>query len=160
MFGYICIAIALILALRSSIEYRAIGYLVLLEFVLHKLAFVTGFQLVYILKGSLLFLSYIFIELLAIYLMYKMQSHLVITLLIFVNLIYNVLTISQYVNFTYDFYALYSNFVGVIMVLELIYLAGLSQYVANYRRKHGRVDINSVDSLFRVRRLIRGGNIL
>ena len=69
-------------------------------------------------------------------------------MLVFINLGYNVLTVSQYLITTYDFYALYYNFVGSIMVLELIYLAGITVYVSNYRRKYGFVNTSSIDKLF------------
>lgn len=60
------------------------------------------------------------------------------------------LTISQYNMQTYDFYSFYKVFVQSIMILELAYLAGITVYVSNYRRKYGFINTNSIDRLFRI----------
>lgn len=156
MFGYICILIALVLFLISVKEYSAIAFIVLCEFVLHKVFYIVGIQLTELLEYSALYLSYIIIELLALFLMYKFQSHMTITLLIFANLIYNILTISQYVNYTYDFYSLYSAFVGSIMILELMYLIGLNGYIRN-KWNSGRVDFNNINRMLRISNRFRNG---
>jgi len=143
--------------LISIKEYSAIAFIVLCEFVLHKLVYVVGIQLTDWLEYSTLYLVYIIIELLALFLMYKFKSHMTIALLIFANLIYNILTISQYVNFTYDFYAQYSTAIGSIMIIELTYLIGLNGYIRN-KWNDGRVDFDYINRLFRVGdRLCRRG---
>lgn len=160
MFGYICILIALILALYSHAEYRAIAYLVLAEFVAHKLAYIVGYQLTDWLNSSLLFLTYVFIQTITIYLIASIQNHIYIVGLIFINLSYNMLTISQYAIKTIDFYSYHHLVVGSIMILELIYLAWITRYVTNYRRKHGYTSVDYIDRLFRVRGRIHNRSLL
>jgi len=104
-------------------------------------------------------LAYIAVQTLTIYLMTQIQAHIAITLLILVNIGYNVLTISQYVINIFDFYSYYTVFVGAIMFLELVYLAGLTKYVANYRRKYGYINTSNIDKLFNVSRGIRLGGV-
>ena len=152
MFTYICILIAFILTRYSRPEYRVIAYILLVEFAAHKLAYILGIQLTNLLNPSGIYLAYIVIELLAIAAMLRYQSHFAIASLIFINLGYNMLTISQYVMPTYDFYGSYKLFAQSIMILELIYLAGITVYVANYRRKHGLINISYIDRMFCIRR--------
>lgn len=156
-FDYICIVVAFILARYSSQEYRAIAYILLAEFSAHKLAYIFGIQLTSFLNPSGIYLAYIAIELLAIVAMLRFQSHFAITALIFINLTYNMLTISQYVIPTYDFYGAYKVSVQSIMILELVYLAWITAYVAAFRREHGFINTNHIDRLFRVRRRVNNG---
>ena len=155
MFGYFCIAVALFLTVNSNVRYRAIAYLVLFEFVAHQILFITGIQLTSFLEYEKIFLAYIIIQTFTLYLMSLIQSHRTITSLILINIVYNVLTISQYVVNLFDFYAYYSSFIGFIMIAELLYLLGITKYVDNYNKKHGIIDTDSVDSLFDVSRGIR-----
>ena len=150
MFTYLCILAAFALTRFSRPEYRVIAYILLAEFAAHKLAYILGIQLTSILNPQGIYLAYAAIELLAIIAMIKYQCHLTIALLIFINLGYNMLTISQYYMETYDFYGSYQFFVQTIMILELVYLAGITAYVSNYRRKYGLVNTNSIDRLFRI----------
>ena len=150
MFTYICILLAFILTRYSRPEYRVIAYILLAEFAAHKLAYIFGIQLTNLLNPIGIYLAYVIIELLAIVAMLKYQCHLAIAALIFINLAYNMLTISQYSMATYDFYSSYKFFVQSIMILELAYLAGITVYVSNYRRKYGFINTNSIDRLFRI----------
>jgi len=115
--------------------HKTIAYVLLFEFAAHQAVYVLGVQISDILQYERLYLAYSLIQLLTIYLMSKIQSHVAIKTLILINLGYNVLTISQYVYNFIDFYSFYSYFVGFIMILEICYLAGLTKYAANYRRK-------------------------
>jgi len=152
MFDYTCILVAFILARYSSQEYRAIAYLMLAEFFFHKLAYVLGIQLTDLLNPKAIYLAYIIIQMLIIVAMLAIQAHMIVIGLIFINLGYNMLTISQFNMSTYDFYGFYKYFVGGLMLLELIYLIGISRYVANYRRKHGSINVNYIDRMFCVYR--------
>lgn len=151
-FDYICIVVAFILARYSSREYRAIAYLLFAEFFLHQLAYIIGIQITDLLNPKAIYLAYIIIEALIIGAMIFIQAHLIIINLIFINLGYNVLTILQYYIPTYNFFELFKLFVGVLMLLELIYLAGITGYVKNYRRKWGFINTNHIDKLFCVYR--------
>jgi len=149
MFTYICIVIAFILARQSRQEYRAIAYILLAEFIAHKLAYILGIQLTDILNPSAIYMVYAIIELLAIVAILRFQAHLAIAALIFLNLTYNMLTVSQYVfNTSFDFFSHYKYFVQTVMILELVSLGWLTAYVANFRRKHGFINTNHIDSLF------------
>lgn len=152
MFDYLCILAAFVLARYSSQEYRAIAYLLFVEFLFHKLAYVLGIQLTDLLNPKAIYLAYIIIQVLIIVAMLAIQAHIVIITLIFINLGYNMLTISQFNMPTYDFYGSFKYFVGGLMLLELIYLVGISRYVANYRRKHGFINVNYIDRMFCVYR--------
>jgi len=152
MFTYICILIAFLIARKSRPEYRAIAYLLLVEFAAHKVAFILGIQLTDLLNPKAIYLTYIIIEMLIIVAMIAIQAHIFIIALIFINLGYNMLTISQYSMPTYDFYSLYEYFVGGLMILELGYLIGIRRYVENYRRKHGFINVNYIDRMFCVYR--------
>lgn len=152
MFDYAGILIAFLIARKSCPEYRAIAYLVLVEFAAHKVAFILGIQLTDLLNPKAIYLTYIIIEMLIIVAMIAIQAHIFIIALIFINLGYNMLTISQYNISTYDFFWLYKYFVGGLMILELVYLIGISGYVANYRRKYGVINVNYIDRMFCVYR--------
>jgi len=151
MFGYLCIVICFILARNSRPEYRVIAYLLLAEFVAHKLAYVFGDQLMSI-PGSLVYTSYVIIELSAIIYLKIFQSHRAIMTLVFISLVYNALVVSQYSFPVYDYTVNYKLIMGVLMLLELIYLGMLTAYVANFRRKHGFISTVHIDRLFMVRR--------
>lgn len=151
-FDYFCIIVAFILARNSRPEYRAIAYLLLAEFSAHKLAYIFGIQMTSLLNPKAIYLSYIIIETLIIVAMIAIEAHIVIIALIFINLGYNMLTVSQFNMPTYDFYGLFKYFVGGLMLLELIYLIGIHKYVANYRRKHGFINVNHIDRMFYVYR--------
>lgn len=157
MFDYFCIIAAFVLALNSSREYRAIAYLLFTEFFFHKLVYIAGIQVTDLLNPKAIYLTYIIVQMLIIVAMIAIQAHITILILIFINLAYNMLTIAQFnavekgLNY-YDFYSLYKYFVGGLMLLELIYLAGISRYVANYRRKHGFISVNHIDRMFYIYR--------
>ena len=152
MFDYICIAIAVLLAAFSIKEYRFIAFAVALEFSLHNLAYNFAFLDFRSENGWFIYLIYAAIQLSTMYALYKLKSHFVIVGLLFINMIYNLSTVLGY--FYADFisiYYIYPYFVGTIMIFELFYIGLLNRYVANYRRKHGRLDFDYIDSVFRVR---------
>lgn len=152
-FDYFCIIVAFILARNSRPEYRAIAYLLLAEFFFHRLVYILGIQITDLLNPKAIYLAYIIIEMLIIVAMIAIQAHIVIIALIFINLGYNMLTISQFDAPTHiNFYEIYKYFVGGLMLLELIYLIGINKYVANYRRKHGFISVNFIDRMFFVYR--------
>ncbi len=151
MFDYAAILIALILARYSRPEYRIIAYILLAEFVAHKLAYILGIQLTNLLNPTGIYLAYAIIELLAIVAILRYQAHLAIAALIFLSLTYNMLTISQYSMNTFDFYGSYKVVIQTIMVLELVYLGMLTAYVSAFRAKHGFINTNYIDRMFCIR---------
>lgn len=152
MFGYLCIVICFVLARYSRQEYRVISYLMLVEFIAHKLAFVFGDQLTPILRGSPLYLTYIIIELVALIYIRMFQFNIIISTLVFTSLVYNALVVSQYSYPIYDYMESYGLIMGIVMILELIYLGCLTAYVANFRRKQGFISVSHIDRLFFIRR--------
>jgi len=140
------------LARNSRPEYRVIAYLLLIEFIAHKAAYVLGDQLTSILRGSPLYLTYIIIELVAIIYLRLVISHFVIMTLVFISLVYNGLIVSQYSYPIYDYAEFYSILMGIVMIAELIYLGMLTAYVANFRRKQGFISASHIDRLFFIRR--------
>lgn len=152
MFGYLCIAICFILARNSRPEYRVIAYLLLIEFVAHKLVYIFGDQLTPVLRGSPLYASYVIIELTAIIYLALFQSHRAIITLIFISLMYNALVVSQYSFPVYDYMENYWWIMGLVMLLEMIYLGMLTAYVATFRRKQGFISASHIDRLFFIRR--------
>jgi len=152
MFTYICILIAVLLAAFSIKEYRFISLVVALEFALHKLSYNFVFLDFRSENGWLIYIMYALIQLCAMFTLYKLRSHFVIVGLLFINMVYNLSTALGY--FYEEFihiYYIYPYFVGTIMIFELFYLGLLNRYVINYRRKHGRLDFDYIDSVFRVR---------
>ena len=154
---YLAILIAFILTRYSRPEYRVIAYILLAEFAAHKIVYILGIQLTSLLNPSGIYLAYAIIELLAIVALLRFQPHIAIAALILLNLGYNMLTISQYVMPTYDFYSDYKFYAQGIMILELIYLAWITAYVAAFRRKHGFINTHHIDRLFCVCRRVNNG---
>jgi len=151
MFDIVCMFVAFLLIINSEEKYQAAALIVFCEFVLHGIAFkaLTSFD---VSSGSMVYLSYALIQVIAISLLVKVKAHCTIIALIFINLTYNMLTTSQYVFNTIDFFSHYPYFVGAIMILELCYLAGITVYARPIRNGFKLFRIRLSDALFRVRR--------
>lgn len=160
MFTLICAGIAALLAAFSVKEYKFIACVVAAEFISHKVAFLLFNDLSNSLGGWLIYIIYASIQLSAMYLMWRHQSHLAIIMLLFINMVYNLFTAYGYFNAGFiSFYYIYPYFVGTIMVMELAYLGLLNRYVARCRNKRGGYGIDHIDSLFRVRRRVCSGGV-
>lgn len=152
MFDYLCIASAVLLAAFSIKEYKLISVVVAVEFILHKLAYNYTFIEARAEYDWLIYLFYASIQLTVMSFLFSLKSHFVIITLVFINLVYNLLTIKGFFDVEFKkLYYIYPYFVGTIMIFELIYLGLLNKYVSNYYRKHGAIDINHIDSVFYVR---------
>lgn len=155
MFTLISAGVAALLAAFSVKEYKFIACVVAAEFISHKVAFLLFNGFSNSLGGWLIYIIYASIQLAAMYLMWKLQSHLAITALFFINMVYNLFTAYGYFNSGFiSFYYVYPYFVGTIMVMELAYLGLLNRYVARKRDEHGDYGIDHIDSLFCVRRRV------
>lgn len=128
MFGYICIVIALVLALAPNNGARAFCVIVLMELLAHKLNYVFTQQLTDMLKGAEYYLLNIIIEFTAIRLLVMFKAPKVITVLILSKMLYNVAIISQYSFFTFNFYGSSDIFIRIIMVAELIFMSRFNVY--------------------------------
>jgi len=159
MFSLICTLVAVSLAAISAKQYRFIAYLVAIEFALHLIAYNYLFLDFRSNNSSGIYFIYILIQVNVLWIMYKNQTHFIIAGLIFINLTYNFLTILQHLGLTsINFHDQYILIARTIMILELIYLLGITSYVGNYIRKHTFLDINYIDNLFFIRRRLFVGN--
>jgi len=160
VFTYACIVGAALLAAFSVKEYRFIALAVVVEFTLHKAAYLYAFTELRADNGWLIYLIYASIQLVVMTSLLKLKSHFVIIGLLFINMSYNLLTVLGYFYQEFaSFYYIYPYFVGTIMIFELIYLGLLNNYVARYRNKHGRVDTDYIDSVFRIRTRDSSGGV-
>ncbi len=152
MFTYACIAAAFLLLTASCKEYSLIAFFVFMEFALHKIIYVVGVEYSEGLQGAELYVAYMAAEALALAMMYRYQAHLFITALIFTNLLYNFLTTLHHLGITaIDFHGYYPSIVQPIMILELLYLAGISAYVRRSLKKHGFINVDDISRTFRIR---------
>lgn len=155
MFDWICIALCLIITLNSRNEFRVFAFITLFEFLAHKAAFILGIQLSSIFQLSRIYLIYLFIEAFTIYVLFIVQSSISSRLIIFINMVYNLLTISQYSKNIYDFYSSYKYIIGSIMIIQLIHLFGGTKivYALVHRKQH---DSFNGPIVFRRRRVVSG----
>lgn len=173
-----CILAAGLLAAFTVKEYRLVAMIVFLEFLLHQVIYYFGVVQTGILRSAFLYVAYMAIQVIALYLLYKFQTHFIISALLFLNLLFNFVIIIEYINVstmdTYNNYLvaldsyraakiIWIDAVGIIMIFELIYLLGINTYVAGYIRKNGpikRDDIDYLDRLFSVRRKLLSGGVV
>jgi len=163
MFGAICAIIAIWLS-RSSLRPK-IAAVIAIEFVAHKYVYIIGHQIAGVLNARSAFLSYAAINLIALYLVKRYKGHVMIALLLFINLCYNLVTfkeLNDVVNGDLEekfivFYANYKPFVGIIMIFELIYLAFLSTYCYGWINRFTNSSTFYLDRLFCSRAGFHGG---
>lgn len=152
-FDYICISIAVLLAAFSVKQYKIISIIVALEFILHNLAYNYAFLEFRDIPGNgwFIYLMYASIQLSIMAFLFGLKSHFIIIGLVFINMVYNLLTIKGFFDVEFiSFYYIYPYFVGTIMIFELLYLGLLNRYVSNYYRKRGRIDFDHIDGVFYV----------
>ncbi len=142
---------ALTLAAFSAKQYRFIAILVACEFALGLIVYNHLFLELRSENSGLIYVLYAVIEVIFLLVMYMKQTHFMIAVLIFFNLIYNFLTVLQHIGITtVNFHDPYAYVIGSIMTLELLYLLGVNIYVSAYLRKNGYFDIDDLDSLLLV----------
>jgi hypothetical protein len=149
VFDWICISLAVILALNSSYEFRAVSFVLLAEFIAVKLAFIAGIQITSYLEYTRIFLAYSIIQAISIVILFLLNSSVIPKLLIFINIGYNMLTISQFSINTIEFYDNYKYFAGTIMILELAYMFGGIKYVRAFRDSRRAYNPSIVSVTFR-----------
>jgi len=133
--------------------------LVALEFVMHKITYNYFFLELRSDNSGLIYVLYILIQVSVLLFMYMRQTHFVIAALIFLNLVYNFLTVLQHLNITgINFHNSYSYVISSIMILELLYLLGINIYVSAYLRRNRYFDIDALDSLILVWRRPNDGH--
>ncbi len=160
MFSLTCTVAAGLLAAFSYKKYKFIAWLVAIEFALHFITYNYLFLDFRANNSAAIYLFYIIIQVVILDIMYNSQTHLIIAILIFSNLAYNFFTILQHIGLTsINFHGPYVIVVRTIMVLELLYLLGITTYVGHYLRKHGTANIDHIDNLFHVRRWFPFGNL-
>lgn len=155
MFTWVCIVIAIVLTYFSDRKYKRIAVVMSSEFMLIKLVFLSGVVWTQVLNPTFLYLAYMIVQALALSLMCFFGAGIVIMSLIFANLTYNLLMILQHTHVTVvNFHDSYSLAVGLIMVLELIYLLWITDYVSYHRRKYRYLNSDRVNCSFFLRRRI------
>ncbi len=160
MFSLTCAMAALLCAANSSKEYRFISALVAYEFLTHYITY--NFLLLDLRSGnsSLIYALYMLIQADVLYLIYLKQAHKIIALLIFVNLVYNFCTIMQHLHITsIGFHEKYADVARYIMVLELLYLTGVTAYGLSYVRKFRFLSTDYINRMFRSRRRVYNWNL-
>ena len=144
--------IAGFLAISSIREYRFLAGSVFFEFSVHSILYQGGIVETSVLNPWLIYLAYATVQILVMSYLYFKKAHFIITGLIFINLIFNLLSIQEFTQYKFmSIYFPYPFLVGTIMLCELVYLGLLNQYVSDYRRKHGCPDLDYIDRVFRVR---------
>ena len=141
------------LAITSIKEYRFLAGAVFFEFSMHNVLFQGGVVDSNLLNPWLIYLAYATVQILTMAYLYFKKAHFIITLLIFINLIFNLLAIQDFTSYKFmSIYMTYKYLVGTIMIFELIYLGLLSQYVRYHITKRWNVNNDYIDSVFCVRR--------
>ena len=130
---WILLTIALFLFSKSEIRFKAILFVLSANFIAHKLAFIGGVQLTNALNYQYIYLTYSLIQLATIITLINLKSHFAILIIVLIQLGYNMLTVSQYIINTYDFYSAYAVFMQVLMTLELFYMGMLTNYARKFR---------------------------
>ncbi len=151
---------ALLCAAYSSKEYRFISILVACEFLAHYITY--NFLLLDLRSSNsaLIYALYMLIQVNVLCLIYLKQTHKIIALLIFINLVYNFCTIMQHLHITsIGFHEKYAMVARIIMILELFYLAGITAYGLFYIRKFGFLNTGYIDRMFRIRRRVYNWNV-
>jgi len=144
--------VAGLLAIKSIEEYRFLAGAVFFEFSAHSVLYQGGIVETSILNPWLIYLSYSVVQIFVMAYLYFKKAHFIITGLIFINLIFNLLSIQEFTSYKFtSIYYTYSYLVGTVMLFELMYLGLINGYVSNYRRKHRDTNLNYIDRVFCVR---------
>jgi hypothetical protein len=152
MFLYYCIIIAALLYGSTVKDYKFIALAVLVEFLLHKLAYNHLFLDFRSENRWFIYYMYATIQLPIMFLLYKLKSHFVITALILMNMTYNLSVPLSFFDSEYMYiYDAKTAVVRTIMLMELAYLGLLNQHVRAFIEKRWRVDTDYIDRIFRVR---------
>ncbi len=153
MLTYICIIVSFIIYRLSTKEGLTFARLMLFGFIALKISYLLTSQSTYLMSTPFLLLIYSFIQAVIIRKSKCIdKSQFAILGLLFISLGYNMLTISQYVLVTYDFYGSYKSIIGPIMILELLLLSWNVKYVADYRKSHRDSYINFINRVLCVHR--------
>lgn len=159
-FSTICTILALVLAWFAVKEWQAVAFVLALEFLAGKVAYVIGYDW-FIANGVYPgYLTYAIINSIALgYVVYH-KSHFAIATLLFISMCYNIVTAWAYFKpeFIYIYYA-HSVTIGTIMLLELGYLVFLNSYVSRYMRRMDN-SVDYINTLFRCRHILYGKGLV
>ena len=149
MIDWIAIIVALFLFSKSEIRFKAILFVLSANFIAHKLAYIGGVQLTNVLNYQYIYIAYSLIQLATIITLINIKSHFAILIIVLIQLGYNMLTVSQYIINTYDFYSFYAVFMQALMALELFYMGMLTNYARDFRGLFSTNDSNWIVRLCR-----------
>lgn len=160
-FNAICILAAGLLAASCIPRYKYIALAVFIEFALHAVVYSFGMQDTKILNKWAIYGGYLIFQIPIIYYLFFIKSHIAISLLISLNAVINVC--GWYFGYKYWeqgyfettfrlIYALYPWIIGMIMILELLFLGWLRGYIRLHTDKHGNTNYDYIDSVLCVSR--------
>ncbi len=131
MFTYLCICVSLLLAATSTKGCRRIAFVLFGMFLMKKVAFLQVFPH-FIEHPWSLYYMYAFINLITMYLFWKLKAHFLISLLVFTNICYNICTALCFEGYTsvLFYYNLREPFpfgiMAWIMIIELAYVGKIN----------------------------------
>lgn len=143
-----CLIAVALLYRATAFQFKMIPLLLLIEFAAHQLTYWIGLEWLGLLGRTSIYISYMAIQVAILAYMYRNKIYSGITILILANLIYNFLTVLYHLYYTnVNFHAMYSQIVGTIMILEILYLLRIKLYVANNNSGQGAAAVRSNSSL-------------
>lgn len=171
MFTYICICISGAFCIASYIKgYREVSFtlsiILFCMFLFKKIAFLTVYEPYLYDYGWSLYYMYAFINLLAMYLFWKLKAHFLISLLVFTNVCYNICTALCFEGYTsvLFYYNLREPFpfsiMAWIMIIELAYVGKINLDASRNMGNDRDNKRNPSDWLFCVRPRNLGRSIL
>jgi hypothetical protein len=149
MFDYSCGLLAIIFCLLSFDECRKISLIILCEFLAHDIAVLLMPDAISAEYGYPIFLAYATINLSALYLIKRYKPHFFITLLLLINLGYNMLIVWAYSTTGWGvFHANFTPVARVIMIFELAYMMFIGRAYAMLHYKLTKSSDPYIDRLF------------
>lgn len=154
-----CVIVAFLLLCSSPRFMKPMFLVLFLEFLACNVAFIVGVYLTKLLANAGLFFVYFIIQLSIIYIYIKMvcrgyRISFFIAFLIGLAGIFNIFMIAPYYNYTVFGYngeqmrIIYPNLLGVIMLLQLMYMLSYNKLILSAQGKYGRTYTSYIDDLY------------
>lgn len=152
MFTFIMTLIAACLLVNCNKNYRAIAVILFLEFALHKLVYWFFWPDIRVDNGWFIFMCYAFIQVVTLGALYYFKAHAFITILVLINMIYNIFTaFGWFYEIFKSFYYAKDVIVGIIMILELIYMGLINGILPKLLSRLGFNCSDYLDRIYRSR---------
>lgn len=157
MWGFI--ASSFLISTTLDGDRKLIGFLVSIEFLLHEIIYLIGYDWLYLLDGASLYLAYIIAELFIMLMLVGLKASGSIAALIYLNIVMNVLYLTQFNKPVYDFIPYYYPVIGTIMSLEVMYLLWLNNAINNKVGLYGNKLKSRIFGLFDRSRILFTGRV-